>query len=848
MNFSLGADDRFLTFAPRWADLPPVWYFLLLAALVLGPLGLIFWLSRLERRLVAPWQAWGLLSLRLGLVVVLWFTVAFRPALLHTEVEETTGRVRVAVDLSGSMETCDLQRTLAEKIRLARALRLPWPGPALDEALVERWLRHLETDESASLPGRAALEEWTAGVDRLTRQQIAERILAPEGVDLLGRLAQRHRVEIVGFDQQERKADLASWRELFAPHRALAASATNLRVPLEETPERGEDPLLGIVLLSDGRHNVGPAPLARAEALGKQRLPIYPIALGARQPPAELRIVDLQAPAKVFKGLKIEVKARVQVTHLPAQDLTVEMQVEGKPVEAEHRTIIKHKGTDRSYPIEFPLTLNDAGAQTITMRVRPQGEKDTPTAKGDKSRIILVGDEPARVLLVDGEARWEYRYLAAVLGRDPQIRLERVLYVQPRIGMIKEDQLEKSGLPGRRLPDVPATGGEPLFEYDCILLGDVAPEQLGPEERRRLDAYVARRGGTLVLSAGKRYLPLAYEANPGAAQDALVKMLPIQAARVVQPPNGFTLRLSPAGRRTVFLHLQPEEPAEPWPRLPKHFWGIIGQRKPGASVLAVPDSSALSFGDDPREGIIVQQSYGAGRVVFVGLDSTWRWRAESGDLHHHRFWGQLVLWAAADKLLPGGNRYVRYGTREASYPEGKEVEVIVRLADDLPPPATTGEARVQLVRQREDGDKLEAVVPLSVSAGNDRVLEGRVRGLPPGAYSIRLALPAYRDKLPEPAAEKTPLFRVLPEENEEMADVSTNWDLLHALAQASNGRFYRADEAGQIAERLAWRIQRRELREESRPWQDEPLVWWLLGGLLTLLTLEWSWRKWLDLP
>ena len=35
---------------------------------------------------------------------------------------------------------------------------------------------------------------------------------------------------------------------------------------------------------------------------------------------------------------------------------------------------------------------------------------------------------------------------------------------------------------------------------------------------------------------------------------------------------------------------------------------------------------------------------------------------------------------------------------------------------------------------------------------------------------------------------------------------------------------------------------------ETRPWQDEPLVWWMLGVLLGLLTLEWGWRKWLDLP
>ena len=44
-----------------------------------------------------------------------------------------------------------------------------------------------------------------------------------------------------------------------------------------------------------------------------------------------------------------------------------------------------------------------------------------------------------------------------------------------------------------------------------------------------------------------------------------------------------------------------------------------------------------------------------GKVLFVGLDSTWRWRYKAGDTYHHRFWGQLVTdWAHVPmpKLAP----------------------------------------------------------------------------------------------------------------------------------------------------------------------------------------------------
>ena len=64
---------------------------------------------------------------------------------------------------------------------------------------------------------------------------------------------------------------------------------------------------------------------------------------------------------------------------------------------------------------------------------------------------------------------------------------------------------------------------------------------------------------------------------------------------------------------------------------------------------------------EKEQALLVQQGYGRGQVLFVGLDSTWRWRFKVGDKYHHRFWGQLVRWAASDKLLEGGNRLLPPG-------------------------------------------------------------------------------------------------------------------------------------------------------------------------------------------
>src|SRR5207244_3833486 len=104
------------------------------------------------------------------------------------------------------------------------------------------------------------------------------------------------------------------------------------------------------------------------------------------------------------------------------------------------------------------------------------------------------------------------------------------------------------------------------------------------------------------------------------------------------------------------------------------FWGVEGKRKPGASVLLAASLPDKEENADER-GVLVQQSYGLGRVVYLGIDSTWRWRFRVGDTYHHRFWGQIVHWAATDKLLPAGNKFVRYGARDPVYMEGEPIKL-----------------------------------------------------------------------------------------------------------------------------------------------------------------------------
>ena len=101
----------------------------------------------------------------------------------------------------------------------------------------------------------------------------------------------------------------------------------------------------------------------------------------------------------------------------------------------------------------------------------------------------------------------------------------------------------------------------------------------------------------------------------------------------------------------------------------------------------VDDLDPVGEGQE-KPGLIVRHNYGFGRVLYVGLESTWRWRFKAGDTYHHRFWGQAIRWAASDKPLLVGNEFLRFGPRKPAVPQGQEVEMVVRLretAKKLPP-------------------------------------------------------------------------------------------------------------------------------------------------------------------
>ena len=888
LPFDLG--DILLT--PPSAGLSPALRAPVLAFVCLLPLVLVLWLYRYEMQLVARSTALGLLGLRVTVLALLLVLVCLQPIYGRTRTESLPGRVLVAVDRSDSMDVADPQRQPVEKLRLARALKLAngiCTDAQLDDWIADyaqkgspQWVKPNEArDDATRMPAlekerRTAHDKLCVRVDELTRSQTAERILSADGVSLLPALTAKHEVELLGFHREawELKPDQVD--ELFRPPSPVpsppgrgrgegegAAAFTDLRLPLTHALERsgpGQSKILGIVLLTDGQHNFGEPPTAKAQELGERQVPIYPIALGARRPPPDAAMVSVQAPNTVFKDVDTIVEATFKITGLETQDFLVELQRLGKDgAKSLAKRVVHHEGKDRVYTESFPVRMDEAGTQTLTASVRPVDPnpktRETRTDNNSRATTINVADDKANVLLIDGEARWEYHYLATALKRDRTLKVESVVFQQPRLNeSLRDAELQKMGSPRQQLP----VGPDALAKFDCIILGDVAVAQLPLAERQRLAKYVAERGGTLVILAGKRYMPLAYpEIEANGETDPLRKLLPIESPRVVAPVEGFRVTLTGSGRETKFLEMDadPAKSASIWHGLPRHYWAVVGEAKPGATTLAyVPDADDKqeTTESENRAALMVKQNYGFGRVLFVGLDSTWRWRYRVGDAYHHTFWGAAIRWAASDKPLMIGNDYIRFGTSQPIYARDEAVKIVVRLNEELGPIKPDLPAAARIVKRGET-EKTVALVSLSRVTAQPRMLEGQVRDLPPGEYDIELAMPDYADKLlaggrrpdaGEPGKPMRAHVLVKPLDSKETIDLETRWPLLEEIAAKSGGKVFAPEHAGALVDLLVNQSVPYRERYEQKLWQ-----WWVLFVLvLAFLTVEWAGRKLAGLP
>ena len=418
-----------------------------------------------------------------------------------------------------------------------------------------------------------------------------------------------------------------------------AGSGTDINTPLSATAEKLQS-LAGVVLISDGDWNQGDPPVEAAVRLRLANVPVFTVPVGSPQRLPDVELLSVDAPTFAVVGKSVRIHFTIEST-LPREFSTSVVLRTSNGDEVTKEVHIAPQGRTNDAVVWKP---KETGNFTVTLEV-PKQANETIADNNKLTVPISIREEKLRVLIVESLPRWEYRYLRNALSRDPGVQLSCMLF---------HPGLDKAGGGNKDyIKEFPSTL-EALAKYDVVFLGDVGLEnnQLTLDECRMLRGLVEFQASGLVFLPGIQGRQFTLLDTP------LKDLYPVVLDN--SQPSGWGTRtpshfqLTELGERSLLTKLadSQQENADVWDNLPGFQWyAPITRAKAGTEVLAVHSDAANDFGRLP---LLVTQTFGAGKVLFMGTDGAWRWRKGVEDKYHYRFWGQVVRWMAYQRNMAKG--------------------------------------------------------------------------------------------------------------------------------------------------------------------------------------------------
>ncbi|MDR3196407.1 MAG: VWA domain-containing protein [Planctomycetaceae bacterium] len=709
---------------------------------------------RIDAAELKTWQQTILLVLRIS--VIFGLLVYY----LHPQWEYLVGysRVAVLVDSSASMGNHDISATADEKEDYEDKISA---GPTRLDAVID-WMERSE---------------------------------------LLERLAEKHNVVLYSFDtvlqQKNQDRNFANHLRNLKPNGEETAIGNALFEILQH--ERGQ-PLAGIILLSDGGQNAGrdiDTPLETAQRL---KIPVYSIGVGRTRQPLNFRVGNIDAPERAFPNDPFTVKVPIEmiggeknsetdnvddnvnnITTIPVelwmQPITSE-ETSGASASAkigEKEIRISQNGTVETI---FDVRIAEPGGVRLTVKILPP-DRDHLSADNQQQTAIEIVDRKDRVLLFASAPSRDYQFLCSQIYRDKSMSVDVYLpWARPGVSQNAHKILER----------FPSTRTE-MAEYNIVVAFDPNWRELSDEQINVLEFWVARQGGGLILVAGS-----IHQADTVTGWVTEMGMEKIRALYPVEfwakqsafehryhaDEQAWALKFSRAGEESEFLK-PADNPAESrtfWNEF-SGFYGFFSVKgvKPAATLLAASGSPEI-MGRTETGALIVEQFYGAGRVLYLGSGELWRLRRD----------GEKAYEQIATKIL----RYISQGRLQRESDRGS-------LATDKQRYSLGSIAQLHITANDAQLNPItESTVPADVlsPSGTLRTVQGIIDPNMPGTYqthlplteegtwSIRFTIPGTEEQITRTVQVRmSDLEREFPNRNEQ---------LLTKLATKSSGVYFRS--------------------------------------------------------
>ena len=567
--------------------------------------------------------------------------------------------------------------------------------------------------------------------------------------------------------------------------------------------------IAAVVLVSDGADNSPDFDAAKIAEIASFGVPVHTVGVGAESDPKDLELEDVQVAPVGLPGSTVS--AQVSIRHSGASLAQLRV-YDGDAILA-------------SQAIQLP---NTTGITTrwVELEVGKPGVRDlkfaldalpgeTNVINNVQMRPMEVPEQRRHILYIEGEPRWEYKFIRRTIEDDSPIRVASLLKTTPnkfyRQGIESADEL-KDGFPADETT---------LFKYDALMIGSFEAAALSPEQQDMIREFVGRRGGTLLMMGGRRGL-----ADGGWGPTSVAEVLPTQLPLVEAPTferNPAKAKLTALGKTSPITRLETDDAknAKSWSEMPELAdFEHLGELKPGAEVLLEADFAGRT------EPLLVHQRYGLGNAYILATGGTWRWQMllPHEDQRHEIFWRQLL-----QAIATSSPQHVTLTSKQVFYGDESTVTLRAEVRDKTFKPAADAKVNLDVM----DGLGARSTLSMTPVAGERGVYQATYETAHPGMFRFAAAASVGDESLG--------LAQLAVRREDGVAEhyhTQQNRALLERIAAATRGSYFTVADIGKLPEAVKFSDAGTVERQVLDLW-SMPIIFL---GLLILKSAEWLLR------
>jgi uncharacterized membrane protein len=569
-------------------------------------------------------------------------------------------------------------------------------------------------------------------------------------------------------------------------------------------------PLGAVVLLSDGADNSGGIDRNTIAQLRQQRIPVHTLGIGRERMERDLEIADVAVPTRALADSRLHAEVTLSHSGLKGQKARLTVKDGGKALAAQEVTL---KGEGRQTETVL-FNAGAAGPRNLQIAIEPLAVEEN-RENNTVSRLVHVESGRPRVLYIEGEPRWEYKFIRRAVEDDTALSLVTVLRTTQnklyRQGVAEATELE-AGFPAK---------AEDLFAYQGLIIGNVELGYFTPAQQELIAEFANRRGGGVLFLGGRAAL-----SDGGYGSSPLAGIMPVELPdrKATFHRDHVPVDLASTGRDSIITRLEerPDRNAERWKKMPALAdYQEVGAVKPGA--LALLEIAAGSR----RSPLLAVQNYGRGRVAVFATGGSWRWQMQQdlADQTHEMFWRQLLRY-----LVSGTPGPVISTTPRQVLADERRVPIRAEVRDKAF--QHVSDARVEARIVGPEG--LSGTVQLEPSALEPGVFTAEWTADRPGSYLAEVV--AIRGE--EEVGRDVLMFRREDGVAEHFRAVQ-NRELLEKLASETGGRYYVPSNASRLIEEISYSEAGITARETRDLW-NMPIF---LFAAILIRASEWVLRR-----